>query len=85
MLSIKVLGPGCANCERVYQVAKSAVQMAGAEEATITKVTDRTEYPKYGLLYTPGLVINSKLVCGGRIPNQTEVATWIINALAAEE
>jgi small redox-active disulfide protein 2 len=85
VLSIKVLGPGCANCERVYEVAKSALRIAGVEEATITKVTDRQEYPKVGLLYTPGLVINDKLVCGGRIPNQAEVATWIMNALAAEE
>ena len=84
MLSIKVLGPGCANCEKVYQVTKSALQMAGVSDATIVKVTDRAEYPKYGLVYTPGLVINEKLVCGGRIPNQTEVVRWIINALAAE-
>ena len=85
MLSIKVLGPGCVNCERVLQVTKSALQSAGVEDATIVKVTDRAEYPKYGLLYTPGLVINDKLVCGGRIPSQPEVVTWIINALAAEE
>ncbi len=84
MLSIKVLGPGCANCERVLQITKSALISAGVDNATIVKVTDRAEYPKYGLLYTPGLVINEKLVCGGRIPNQTEVVTWIINALAAE-
>ena len=84
MLSIKVLGPGCSNCERVYEVAKSALLSAGVDDSTIAKVTDRTEYPKYGLIYTPGLVINEKLVCGGRIPNQTEVVTWIINALAAE-
>jgi small redox-active disulfide protein 2 len=83
MLTIKVLGPGCSNCDRVYQVAVSALRSAGAEEATIEKVTDRAEYPKYGLLYTPGLVINDKLVCAGRIPTQTEVVRWIINALAA--
>ncbi len=84
MLSIKVLGPGCANCEKVYDVAKSALLYAGVDEATLVKVTDRAEYPRYGLLYTPGLVINEKLVCGGRIPSQAEVTTWIVNALAAE-
>jgi small redox-active disulfide protein 2 len=84
MLSIKVLGPGCANCERVYAVTKAALQSAGVDDATITHVIDRAEYPKYGLLYTPGLVINEKLVCAGRIPNSTEVITWIVNALAAE-
>jgi Thioredoxin domain len=65
-------------------VAKDALQSAGVEEATIQKVTDRAEYPKYGLLYTPGLVVNDKLVCAGRIPNQAEVVTWLINALATE-
>ena len=84
MLSIKVLGPGCANCERVAAIAKSALQSAGVTGATLVKVTDCAQYPKYGLLYTPGLVIDEKLVCGGRIPSQAEVVTWIINALAAQ-
>jgi small redox-active disulfide protein 2 len=84
MLSIKVLGPGCANCDQVAATVKSALQYAGVTDATVVKVTDRAEYPKYGLLYTPGLVIEEKLVCGGRIPSQAEVVTWIINALAAQ-
>jgi len=84
MLSIKVLGPGCPNCEKVAEVVRSALEYAGVTDATLTKVTNRAEYPKYGLLYTPGLVIEDKLVCGGRIPNQAEVVTWIINALAAQ-
>ena len=50
-------------------------------EAAIEKIIDRTEYPKYGLLYTPGLVINNKLVCGGRIPTEAEVLTWVADAL----
>ncbi len=83
MLSIKVLGPGCANCAKVEQIARQVVQTL-AVEATITKLKDRETWKPYGLLYTPGLVINEKLVCGGRIPSQAEVTTWIINALAAE-
>lgn len=80
MLDIKVLGPGCDNCQKVEALARQAVTNLGAE-AQIEKVTDRTEYPKYGLLYTPGLVINSKLVCGGRIPTEAEVMTWVADAL----
>ncbi len=80
MLSIKVLGPGCDNCKKVEAIARQAVANLGAE-ATIEKVIDRAEYPKYGLLYTPGLVINGKLVCGGRIPTEAEVMTWVANAL----
>jgi small redox-active disulfide protein 2 len=84
MLSIKVLGPGCTNCEKVAETVRSALVYAGVTDATIVKVTDRAEYPKFGLLYTPGLVIEEKLVCGGRIPSQAEVVGWIINALAAQ-
>jgi small redox-active disulfide protein 2 len=80
MLDIKVLGPGCANCTKVEAIARQAVMNLGVE-ARFEKVIDRAEYPKYGLLYTPGLVINNKLVCGGRIPDDLEVMTWIADAL----
>ena len=81
MLSVKVLGPGCDNCHKVEQIAHQAVDQLGVE-AYIEKVTDRAEFKKYGLLATPGLVINEKLVCGGRIPTQAEVTTWLTSALA---
>jgi small redox-active disulfide protein 2 len=82
MLSIKVLGPGCENCKRVEQAALSAVASLGVE-AQVVKVTDRAKIQKYPILATPGLVINEKLVCAGRIPNEAEVTTWIANALEA--
>jgi small redox-active disulfide protein 2 len=80
MLSIKVLGPGCDNCKKVEAIARQAAMNLGVE-AQFEKVTDRAEYPKYGLMYTPGLVINNKLVCGGRIPTEPEVMTWVADAL----
>jgi small redox-active disulfide protein 2 len=80
MLDIKVLGPGCDNCHQVEALAKQAIANLGVE-AQFEKVGDRAEYPKYGLLYTPGLVINGKLVCGGRIPTELEVMMWITSAL----
>ncbi len=82
MLNIKVLGPGCANCTKVAEIAHQVVDTL-AVEATITKVTDRVAWKSYGLLSTPGLVVNEKLVCGGRIPSEAEVTTWITNELAA--
>jgi len=81
MLNIKVLGPGCNNCHMVEEAARAAVAALGVE-AEFEKVTDRADFARYGLLYTPGLVINEKLVSAGRIPNQSEVQTWVANALA---
>jgi small redox-active disulfide protein 2 len=80
MLDIKVLGPGCDNCKKVEAIARQAAVNLGVE-AQFEKVTDRAEYPRYGLLYTPGLVINNQLVCGGRIPTEAEVMTWVADAL----
>lgn len=82
MLSIKVLGPGCPNCHKVEENARQAANMLGAQ-AQIVKVTDRSEFQKYNLLATPGLVINEKLVSAGRIPSESEVMTWLADALEA--
>lgn len=81
MLDIKVLGPGCDNCRKVERIARMAV-INFRLEANITKVTDKQEYQAYHLLATPGLVINEKLVCAGRIPDNAEVMTWIADALS---
>jgi small redox-active disulfide protein 2 len=80
MLTIKVLGPGCDNCKKVEAVARNAVNTLGLE-AQIEKITDRAGIMKYPILSTPGLVINEKLVCAGRIPNEAEVTTWLTTAL----
>lgn len=79
MLTIKVLGPGCANCKKLESLAQQAVQMAGVQ-AEITKVTDYAEIMVYDILSTPGLVINEKVVSSGRIPDQAEVVTWLADA-----
>ncbi|MCA9969582.1 MAG: thioredoxin family protein [Anaerolineales bacterium] len=82
MLHVKVLGPGCRNCEKVEVVAKKAIAALGVE-ATVEKVTDYADIMRYNVLATPGLVINERLVAAGRIPSEAEVTTWLANALAA--
>ena len=80
MLSIKVLGPGCANCAKVEGMAKRAVANFGVK-AEITKITDYGEIRSYNVLATPGLVINDQLVSAGRVPTDAEVMTWVADAL----
>jgi small redox-active disulfide protein 2 len=79
MITIKVLGSGCANCKRVEQMARQAATDL-AVDAEVTKVTEYADIMKYGILSTPGLVVNEKVVCSGRIPNASEIKTWIAAA-----
>lgn len=80
MLTIKVLGSGCANCKRVEQIARKVIADMGIE-AEVIKVTDYNDIMSYNILSTPGLVINEKVVSTGRIPTPAEVTTWLTNAL----
>jgi len=80
MLTIKVLGSGCANCKRLEANAHQAVEQLSIE-AVIIKVTDYADIMAYNIMSTPGLVINEKLVSYGRVPSPAEVTTFITTAL----
>ena len=79
MLTVKVLGSGCENCKKVEEIARKVVTMMSMQ-AEVIKVTDWAEIRKYPILGTPGLVVNEKVVCAGRIPTEAEVTTWLVNA-----
>jgi small redox-active disulfide protein 2 len=81
MLTIKVLGSGCANCKRLEQITSKVIDQL-AIQAEVIKVTDPTVYADYGLLATPGLVINEKLVSSGRIPSPAEITSFVTTALS---
>ena len=76
MINIKVLGSGCANCKRLEQIARKAVEDLGIE-AEFEKVTNYNDIMKYPILSTPGLVINEELVSSGRIPSEAEITDWL--------
>ncbi len=80
MLTIKVLGSGCANCKRLEQIAHKVVSDMGIQ-AEVIKVTEYPDIMAYNVLATPGLVINEKLVSSGRIPTPAEVTNWVADAL----
>jgi small redox-active disulfide protein 2 len=73
---IEVLGPGCNNCIRLEANAREAVSLAGVE-ADIVKVTDYAEILSYGIMSTPGLVIDGVVVSYGRIPSAGDIAVWL--------
>ena len=76
MITIKVLGSGCANCKKLEEVVRTVAGLVQVE-AEILKVTDMQEIIASGVLKTPGLMINGKLLSSGRIPAPATVADWI--------
>lgn len=76
MKVIEVLGPGCANCQKLEKNAREAVTLAGVE-AEIVKVTDYREIAAHGILSTPGLIIDGVVRSAGRIPNPGDIAAWL--------
>lgn len=75
-MEIKVLGPGCANCEKMAEMAKKAVKELGID-AKIEKVTDIQEIMKY-TMSTPGLLVNGKLKHSGKpLPSPDKVKELI--------
>lgn len=81
-LHIKILGGGCANCDRLAQNAKEAVEQLGVE-ATFEKSGDYADYARYNLLATPGLVVNDQLLSGGRVPSAAQIMTLLANVMAS--
>ena len=75
MKNIKVLGPGCSNCKNTMALIERMAQEKGVDIA-ISKVEDLQEIIGYGIMSTPGVVIDGKVVHAGGVPSREKVATW---------
>ncbi len=75
-VSIKVLGTGCPNCKKVEAIAREAIAELGIE-AAVEKVTDIRAIMGYGIMSTPGLVVDERVVSSGRIPSKQEIVGWL--------
>ena len=75
-MEIKILGPGCAKCEKTEKIVKEAVAEAGVG-AAIEKVTDMMKIAGYGVFRTPAVVVNGEVKSVGKIPKKKDVMAWL--------
>ncbi len=75
-MKIEVLGMGCSRCEKLEQDVSGALAELGIE-AEVVKVTDLDTISSYGVLMTPGLVINGKVYSSGKLPAMATLKSWI--------
>ena len=76
MKDIKVLGSGCRNCEITANAIALAAEQAGIE-IKLEKVTDIAEIMSYGVMATPGVVVDGKVVHSGGVPGPDLVRSWV--------
>ena len=79
MKHIQVLGSGCKNCETTAKLIAIAAQQAGVK-IELTKVTDIAEIMAFGVMSTPGVVVDGKLVHAGGLPGPDQVLRWVAEA-----
>jgi small redox-active disulfide protein 2 len=75
-MKLQVLGTGCANCKRLTANTEAAVTSLGIE-ATIEKVEDIREIVKFGVMTTPALVVDGKVVLAGQVPSSQQIAALL--------
>ncbi len=82
-MKLEILGSGCANCKKLEAITKEAVADLAIGDVEVVKVTDMKDIMGYGVMSTPGLVIDGKVVSSGRVPSTAEVTTMIATALSS--
>ena len=76
MKQVKVLGSGCRNCETTAELINREAQASGVD-IELEKITDIAEIMAFGVMSTPGVVIDGKLVHSGGVPDARQVKTWL--------
>ena len=79
---VKILGPGCTNCQKLERATREAIADLGLD-ATVEKVTDYPTIAGYGVMSTPGLVVDEKVVASGRVPRSAEIRMLLTAAMSS--
>jgi small redox-active disulfide protein 2 len=83
-MKLEILGSGCANCQKLMAVTEEAVRELGVEDVEFVKVEDFKTIMGYGVMSTPALVIDGKVVLSGKVPSKAEVSSLVTTALATQ-
>ncbi len=76
-MKLEVLGTGCPKCKKLTELTAEAVKELGIT-AEITKVEKLNDIMNYGVMLTPALVVDGKVVVAGRVPSKEEIKKWIV-------
>ena len=83
MLEIKILGPGCMNCKRLENLCREVADEK-KWDTNIEKITNYNEFAKYGVMMTPGLVVNGKVLSQGKMPVKSTLEHWLEDEIKSE-
>ena len=75
-MNIKVLGSGCAKCNKLEQLVREVVQEEGLD-AEVEKVADPSEIINYGVMVTPALVVDERVLFSGIVPDKSKLKEWL--------
>ncbi len=82
-MKVMVLGTGCQKCKKLYSEAEKAIAASGVK-AELQKIEKIEDIIQYGVMMTPGLVVNGEVKSSGRIPRSDEIISWI-KAVASDQ
>ena len=77
-MTVKILGPGCSKCKTLEEKVRRIV-FEHKLDAEIIKITDLNEIVKYGIMLTPGLVIDEQIKSYGTVPKEEQILAWLKN------
>ena len=80
-MKFAILGSCCGNCDKLMAITEEAVKDLAIDDAEVVKVSDMQTIMGYGVMSTPGLVIDGRVVSSGRVPSKAEVTSLITTAL----
>jgi len=75
-IEIKILGTGCPKCNSLEKITRKVVENSGLE-ANIEKIENIMEIMEYGIMKTPGLVVNGEVKVSGRLPSEKEILNFL--------